>query len=547
MPAPASLARMTLAPRFLVNLWAGYSVAKFARQLKATGRGEAAQAAAFARLMARAAATQFGRAHGLTAATTYAQFREKVPPRPPEYFDPLVTRMRAGEADVLAPGRCPFFVETAGTTGGVPRILPVPEPMLAHFRRGLRDMLYLYALRAGHPGVFLGRHLHAGPSTALREEAGAYRTGLDGLFALCLPPWAEANLYAPPPPIARLPEGPEKTAAIISAMLPRDVTLLGGTPGAVCALARAVREAAGAGQARLPHLQAVWPNLECCAFTGAQPGLDQETLRGVLGPAVTFHEFYAAAEGVFAAQDDGKPAGLRLLTDAGVFFEFLPLRDFNEATLANAGARCVPLGQVQPGTDYVLVVTTPAGLCRQVPGDIVRFLSVDPPRLVFAGRTRLQLNTFGERVSERELMETLLAVCARNGWQAVSFHVAPYSRRIAAGQTVNCHEWWIELRTHTMKTPTANVLGPELDAELARRNPDYAARRASHGLDSPTVRLVIPGVFAQWARAHGQNGGAGKTPRCRPDRLIADQLDALARFHPGTLPSFIPADTNAPA
>jgi len=538
---------MTLAPRFLVNFWAGYSVAKFARQLKAAGRGRGAPAAAFARLMAQAADTEFGRGHGLTAATTYAQFRDKVPPRPPEFFDPLVARMRAGETDVLAPGRCRFFVETAGTTGAAPRLLPVPEPMLAHFRRGLRDALFLHARRAGHTGVFLGRHLHAGASTALREEHGAYRTGLDGMLALCLTPWAEDNLYAPPPAIARLPEGEAKTAAVIREMLPRDVTLVGGTPGAVCALALAVREAASTGKRRLPHLQAVWPNLECFAFTGAPLGLDQETLRGVLGPAVTFHEFYAAAEGIFAAQDDGRPAGLRLFTDAGVFFEFLPLRGFNEDTLARAGAECLPVDKVSPGTDYVLVVTTPAGLCRYVTGDIVRFLTVDPPRLQFAGRTRLQLNPFGERVGERELLDTLQAVCARNGWQTVNFHVAPYTRRIAAGQAVHCHEWWIELRTHSVKTPLANLLGPELDAELATRNRDYAARRASRGLDSPAVRLVMPGVFEQWARERHQHGGPGKTPRCRPDRLIADQLAALARFHQATVPPYTPADTSAPA
>jgi hypothetical protein len=545
-PHPLHWGTMTLAPRFLVNFWAGCRVARFMRRLKAAGRGAGDQAAVFARLMAQMADTEFGRGHGLTAATTYAQFRAKVPPRPPEYFDPLVARMQAGEANVLTPGRCRFFVETAGTTGEKPRILPVPEPMLAHYRRGLRDALFLYAARAGHAGVFLGRHLHVGGSTALTEEQGAYRTGLDGMFSLCLTPWAEANLYAPPPAVARQPDGPDKIAAVVRAMLPRDVTLLGGSPGSACALALAAREAAEPDRASGPHLTAVWPNLECLVFTGAPTGLFQETLRTTLGPTVAFHEFYAAAEGVFAAQDAGSPTGLRLLTDAGVFFEFLPLRSFHEDTLAAAGAECLPLDQVQVGVDYVLVLTTPAGLCRQVPGDIVRFVSVDPPRLQFAGRTRLRLNSFGENISERELLDTLLAVCTRNGWQIVDFHVAPYSRRIAAGQTVHCHEWWVELRTHTMKTPTGNALGPELDAELARRNSDYAARRAKHGLDFPSVRLVMPGVFEQWAREQRKTCGAAKTPRCRPDRLIADQLATIARFHEATLPPFARPDTTPP-
>ena len=537
---------MTLAPRFLVNFWAGYRVAKFTRRLKAAGRGLEAQAAAFARLMAQSAGTEFGRSHGLTATTTYAQFREKVPPRTPDYFAPLVARMQAGETHVLAPGRCHFFVESAGTTEAKPRLLPVPEPMLAHFRRGLRDSLYLYAARAGHAGVFLGRHLHLGASTALTMEHGSYRTSLAGMFALCLTSWAEANLNAPPPAIACLPEGPGKIAATLSAMLPCDVTLVGGTPGSVCALALAAREAASTDPRRLPHLSAVWPNLECCLFTGAPLGLYQEALRRSLGPTVGFHELYAAAEGVFAAQDNGSPAGLRLFTDAGVFFEFLPLRNYQEDTLAHAGADCLPLDKVQPGTDYVLLVTTPAGLCRYVPGDIVRFLSVDPPRVQFAGCTKLQLDSAGVSVTARELVDTLLVVCTRNGWHAVNFHVAPYRRRIAAGQTVNCHEWWLELHTHTMKTPTANVLGPELDAELASRNRGYAARRASRDLDFPSVRLVMPGVFDQWAKEQPQTGGTSKMPRCRSDRLIADPLATITRFHEATQPPFTPVGVRAP-
>ena len=302
---------MTLAPRFLVNFWAGYRVAKFARRLKSLGNGVAAQQAAFAQLMAQFAGTEFGRTHGLTAGTTYGQFRESVPPRTPDYFQPFVARMAAGEADVLTPGRCPFFVVTAGTTTAEPKLLPVPEAMLAHFRRGLRDALYLYAARARHAGVFLGRHVHTGASTALTGENGSYRTSLDGMLALCLTPWAEANLYSPPPAVAHLPEGADKIEATARAMLHRDVTLVGGAPGAVCALALAAREAAGTGKRRMTHLQTVWPNLECFTFTGAPLGLFAETLRASLGPTVNFHELYAAAEGIFAAQDDAGPAGLR--------------------------------------------------------------------------------------------------------------------------------------------------------------------------------------------------------------------------------------------
>lgn len=526
---------MTLAPRFLVNLWAAYRATRLARRLRNPGHDAAGQSAAFATAMARTAGTEFGRTHGLRADTTYAQFRDAVPPRTHDYFGPLVVRMARGEPDVLVPGRCQFFVETAGATGPAARLLPVPEAMLAHYRAALRDALFLYVARVGQAGVFLGRHVHIGTSTALREANGAWCTGLDGMLALCLSPWVEANLYAPPPDVARLPEGPHKIAATAEAVRSQDVTLLGGTPDAANALTDALRGSN-------PHLASIWPNLECYLHLGAPLGLFGESLRASLGPAVNFHEVYAAAEGIFAAQDDANLPGLRLLTDAGVFFEFLPLAEYHETKLAGSGLHCVPLAKVKPGTDYVLLVTTPAGLCRCVVGDIVRFISVTPPRVQFVGRTGLYLNAFGEQVTETELLTTMQTVCARNGWQVVNFHVAPFEHRIAAGQTVRCHQWWLELLTHTIKTPTANVLGPEFDGELATRNHHYAALRNDRTIHLPQVRLVIPGVFAQWAAQQGKAASASKMPRCRSDRLVADQLDALAGFHPDTNAPFALAD-----
>ena len=522
---------MTLAPRFLVNLWAGFRVARFGRRLKAPGGSVRAQQTAFARLMIAAAATEQGRTLGLGPTTTYAEFREKVLPRGYDHFEPLIARMAAGEADVLVPGRCPFFVKTAGTTGPGFKVFPVPEAMLAHFRAGLRDALFHYAHRAGHSGVFLGRHVHVGASTALTEAKDAYRTSFDGILTLCLTPWVEANLRAPPVAIAQMPEGADKIDATARALLRRDVTLVAGAPALLCALALATREAAGTGKQRMTHLQAVWPNLECCLHTGAPLGLFGEALRASLGPTVKLHEVYAAAEGIFAAQDGGTPTALRLLTDAGVFFEFLPLASYHEATVERTGPLCLPLEKISAGVDYVPVITTPAGLCRYVTGDIVRFVSVDPPRLQFVGRAALQLDSLGERVSEREVTETLQAVCIRNGWQPIAFHVAPYMQRVAAGQVANVHEWWLELATHSMKTPTANVLGPELDAELCRRSPDYATRRKKDLLGPPQVRLAMPGVFERWAQEQHKTASASKLPRCRSDRLIADQLAAIAPFH----------------
>lgn len=528
---------MTLAPRFLVNFLAGYRLARFARRWPATDPGHAAQAGIFRRLLAQFARTAYGREQGLTAGMGAEEFRARVPLRWPAQFRPWVERMAGGEADVLWPGRCRFFVYTSGTTDGVPKLLPVTEAMLAHFRAALGATLFLHARRAGHAGVFLGRHVHTGASTALSEARGAYAGFLDGIATLALSPWVEANLHAPPPRVARMPEGPEKSAATAAAMLGRDVTLVAGTPRSLLALAEAVCGRADGNKARWPHLQAAWPNLECCLHHGAGPGLWTEELRAALGPDVAGQEAYAAAEGIFAAQEGEAGAGLRLLVEHGLWFEFLPLADYRAELPAGLGARCVLLADVKPGVDYVLVVTTPAGLCRCVTGDVVRFGAVAPPRLLVVGRVQLQLRAFGEEVGERELTEALLDVCGRLGWQPVNFHVAPYHLRTVP-RPQGCHEWWVELRPGTLRTPTGPLLAAELDAALTASHRAYAARRANGSLEAPVVRLVAPGTFEQWARAFPAQGGAGMLPGCRGDRKIAEQLAGLTRFHSATHPPF---------
>ena len=532
---------MTLAPRFLVKLWAGILSARCARRYRGRRQDNASQQRTLARLLGSLSPTAYGRDCGLVPGLTYAQFRDRVPLRPTAYFTPYVERMGAGEADVLWPGTCRTFVETAGTTGESLH-LPVTAEMLAHYRAALRDAVLLYAARAGRASVFLGRHVQVGGSTQLNPVGDALTGTLDAMLALCLSPWVAANLQAPPAAVAHLPEGPAKYSATAQAGDGQPVTLIGGPPAALLGTGDAVRLAAGRGHLPKPPLRTLWPRLECVLHTGAPLGLFADELRATFGTDLRFHEIYAAAEGIIAAQDTDAGPGLRLLADGGLFFEFLPATDYDPDRLAGLGSRCVPLGEVRAGVDYVLVLTTPAGLVRCIPGDLVRFVSLDPPRLVWTGRTHLRLNERGEDVDEPALTEALLAVCAAQDWAAVNFHVAPYFTRTAAGTPRYVHEWWVELRPGTERTPTGPLLASLLDVELAARLPAYAARRTEGTLDTPVVRLVMPGLFDHWSKDSAPGLTPDKMPRCRPDRLIADELAEVARFSTTEAPFGVPAN-----
>lgn len=519
---------MTLVPRTLVQMLAHRRMRKVQREFQAQGDGTAAQTRWFRWLLARLTPTELGRMHGLGAKMTYDHFRAAVPLRTTAGFLSFAERMAAGAHDILWPGPCRSFVYTAGTVDGTPKMLPATDDLLRHFRAALRDVWLLQALRTDRADTFCGLNLHTGASTALTSARGARAGFFDGMVRASLSDWARDELLAPPAAISDLPEGPEKAQRIAEACAMSDVRSMVGSPASLIATLQAART--GRPDGRHP-----WNNLSCCIHTGAIPGISARALAEAAGPGVVLHEAYGAAQGIFAAQDGEARHGLRLFANAGLFFEFLPVRDATSGDLSRLGDRCVPLARARVDTDYLLVVTTPAGLCRCLVGDTVRFVSLQPPRLLVTGRAEFLLDSFGEKVTERELSDALIEVCATNGWDAVDFHVAPYFTR-PQPRLAGCHEWWVELKPGTIRTPTGPILGAELDAELGRRNRLYAAQRSAGALEPPLVRLVMPGVFTQWSVLHPTFGGPGKLARCRNDRVMADQLAGIARFHASTLP-----------
>lgn len=530
LEAPIAAA-MPVVPKSLLTFGASILTARAARRLHKPSGAIPAQQRIFRELTAKFGLTAYGRDHEIKGGMDYARFQSHVPLRTYEQLIPPIERMKRGEANVLWPGTCAFYAVSSGTTAGRTKYLPITEGMLAHFRKAGTDSLLFYTARTGHAGLFRGRHLFLGGSTTLApipESAPfeAYGGDLSGITALNLPGWAEKHLYEPGAAIAQIADWPTKLAAIAQRTIPLDISMVAGIPSWVLILAETIRGHLG----KSVSLQDVWPNFECFVHGGVPIGPFVEELQAALGPTVNFHEVYPASEGFIAAQDAESSLGLRLMADAGIFYEFLPMADFNESWISDLGSKAVPLSGVKAGVDYALIMTTPAGLCRYVIGDVVRFLSTEPPRLVYVGRTKLQLSAFGEHVIEKELTDSLVAVCQQHGWTIVNFHVAPLFMQSLTGQTRGRHEWWIELKPGTVETPTGPMMAPVLDAELIARNDDYEAKRKGGGLEPPFVRLVMPGVFEQWMREHGKWGGQSKMPRCRSDREIADELARIARF-----------------
>lgn len=508
-----------------------------AAELNLLQRGGAAalQERVFKRLVRQLAATRHWQEAGVRPGMRYEEFHARVAPCNYARLAPQIGRMIRGESDVLWPGKCSLFALTSGTTDVRPHYLPMTGDLLAHLQRAELESLLYFNVRMRNATVFHGRHLHLGGTRRITPipnsgPTPAHAGDASAILAAYLQPWNERHLFEPNSAISQLNDWEEKLDALVAHSHPRDITLLSGSPTSALEFAHAVFADAAQAQSRLTYLQQRWPNLRCFVHTGMPVGPYYEELRTVLGPSVNFHEVYAATEGYIAVQDAHHRDGLRVLADSGLFFEFIPISDYDESQLEKLGAKAVPLTAVKTDTDYAVLVTSPAGLARYALGDVVRFVSKTPPRLLVVGRTHFTLDLQGEKVTELQLNTAIAAVCLKQGWKLVNFHVAPQPDGKSSGQLQARHEWWLELKPGTVTTPIGPQISAGIDAELQRLNPLYANKRKTGSLDLPLVRLVMPGVFAHWQRYHGKWGGQHKLPRCHDHRGIADELARITNF-----------------
>ena len=506
-----------------------------ARRLHRDENAPARQDRAFAALVPPLARASHWAAAGLEPGIDYATFRRRLPLTTPAALAPQVDRMRRGEANVLWPGPCTRFVHSAGTATGEARLLPVTDALGEHFRHAHEAVLLHARLWSGRHGLLAAPHLFLGAPPAPTAAPPPWpATDPFTLFGATAAAAEAGHRFLPGPPSAPAALWADQLddAAAAAAAWPQAPGLLAGLPDQLAAFGQRVLAHAGRAGRPARHLRELWPDLIGCLHTGLPLVSCAAELRAVLGPGSLLQEVYAAVEGLFACQDSPRPEdGLRLITGSGLFFEFLPWADHDPALPASLGTRALPLEEVRPGVDYALVVTTPGGLVRTLVGDLVRFTSVEPPRLLPIGRIEHQLTRFGEEVSERDLTTCLAGVCTRHGWNLVQFHVASRpDEAAAAGLARGHHEWWVELRAGTVATPTGPHLAQELDDALQGLNPGYAARRRTGKISAPVVRLVMPGVFATWLRAEGREGGFHRVPRSANDLRCAAPLARLTHF-----------------
>ncbi|HEY1849313.1 MAG TPA: GH3 auxin-responsive promoter family protein, partial [Opitutaceae bacterium] len=199
-----------------MTVGAGMLSARASFSLRRGTNPAGAQERVFRSLMPKLAGTSVWGDAGAEKGMSYEDFQAKLPLVTHEDIAPAINRMIAGEADVLWPGRCQIYCSTSGASTGQPRMVPVTEPMLRHFKQCSLNSVLWHSARVRHGRVFRGRHLSLTGSTAM-EPLGAggfeaYAGRLAGIAALNLPKWVEQHFYEPGTEIAQTPDWQAKIA-----------------------------------------------------------------------------------------------------------------------------------------------------------------------------------------------------------------------------------------------------------------------------------------------------------------------------------------------
>jgi hypothetical protein len=473
-------------------------------------------------LVCRAAQTRFGRDHRFTEIRSVADFQARVPVRTYEemwrgYWQSAFPRL----VDCTWPGTIPFFALTSGTSSGATKYIPCSHEMTQSNGWAAIDLLVHHLANRPRSRVLGGKNFMLGGSTDLKEIAPGIRSGdLSGIAIAEVPRWARRFCF-PPPEMALIADWEEKIDRLAHTALIQDIRTITGTPSWLLIFVERLFALRPQHNGRLA---AFFPNLELVAHGGVNFAPYRSQFRVLLqGGHAELREVYPASEGFIAVADRGDGKGMRLICDNGLFFEFVPVGELcGEAPTRHW------LGTVQTDIDYALVLSSNAGLWAYLLGDTVRFVDVDPPRILVTGRTSYFLSAFGEHLSGGEI-----ELAVGRAADAIAVSVADFAVGAVfpdPARRRGRHLFVVEFAEPAPDAERRDQFTRCLDDELSRVNDDYRAHRAGgFGLDAPEIEVVTHGRFAAWMKHCGRLGGQHKVPRVIADPALLDELRRFMR------------------
>jgi len=468
----------------------------------------------FRKLITSARDTEWGRKYDYRSIRTFDQFRERVPLSEYNDLKPYISRVRKGEQNILWPSDVKWFAKSSGTTSDKSKFIPVSEEALeeCHFKGG-KDLLSIYCNNNPDSQIFSGKVLGLGGSITVDDEhAETFHGDVSAIIMENLPYWVEL-IRTPEISVALMNEWESKIERIALITKDEDVTNISGVPSWTLLLLKRILEITGK-----KNIGEVWPNLELFIHGGVNFSPYHEQFSKIAPAGMKYLETYNASEGFFGIQDLNTPGEMLLMLDYGIFYEFMPLSEYDVLT-----DKTVSLDKVETGVNYALVISTNAGLWRYIIGDTIQFTSLDPYRIRITGRTTSFINACGEELIIDNAEKAIATACEKASATITDYTAAPVYFN---DHTNAAHEWLIEFAT---PPESLDYFAEILDNALKALNSDYEAKRYHNMiLRQPIIKQLPAGTFYRWLKERGKLGGQNKVPRLSNDRKYLDDIKELA-------------------
>ncbi len=457
------------------------------------------------KLIKKAKKTSFGKDHNFDKFSTYKDFKKNVPIRDYEALSFYVDKMVAGEKNVLWPGKPLYFAKTSGTTSGVKYIPLTKESMPTHIKAARNSLLH-FIYRTKKTDFLNGKMIFLQGSPEL-GETNKIKTGrLSGISAHYIPQYLSKNRL-PSWETNCIEDWETKVEAIIDETINENMTLISGIPSWVQMYFERIVQRTG------KKVGEVFPNFNLFVYGGVNYEPYRNKFKELIGRDVDSIELYPASEGFIAYQDSQKEKGMLLLTNNGIFYEFIPANEFYDKNPTR-----INISDVKLGINYVIILSTNAGLWAYNIGDTVKFVSLKPHRIIVTGRIKHFISAFGEHVIGKEVENAINQQTSNTNISINEFTVAP---NITPENGLPYHEWFLEFDN---KPKDLEKFASKIDKSLQKQNSYYSDLIKGKVLQPLKITLIEKGGFNNYMKLMGKLGGQNKVPRLSNDREIADDL-----------------------
>jgi hypothetical protein len=459
----------------------------------------------FQDLIRQAEKTQFGKDHHFRQIKTFEDFARHVPIRDYEELKPYVDQVVKGAEDILWKGKPLYFAKTSGTTSGAKYIPLTKESMPFHINAA-RNAILSYIHETGKTKFVDGKMIFLQGSPILEEKNGIKLGRLSGIVAHFVPKYLQKNRM-PSWETNCIEDWETKVNAIVEETFNENMTVISGIPSWVQMYFEKLH------QKTEKPVGELFKNFNLFIYGGVNYEPYRAKFENLIGRKVDSIELFPASEGFFAYQDSQSEKGMLLLLDSGIFYEFIKADEF---FIQNPKRHTI--GEVELGVNYVLIISTNAGLWAYNIGDTVQFTSLKPYRVIVSGRIKHYISAFGEHVIGKEVEAALQAAMEGTDVRVNEFTVAP---QINPAEGLPYHEWCIEFEN---EPEDLKIFSLKIDDAMRQQNVYYDDLIVGHVLQTVVITKIVKNGFQDYMKSIGKLGGQNKLPRLSNDRKIVDAL-----------------------